>query len=410
MDYALLLVSKIPPAHGVALLLILTKLFPYSLLAKFLLCESRDSYLELYGPDGSFRAFNDDGAGYPNSWLVYRFPSSGTYRLVARSWNYASSGGYTLQVSLNRGSSAALSALPLAASFDADGNAPANATDGDLSTSWVTSSNLNQWFYMDFGETRDISQAVLQWNDARASAYTLFWYDGNWQPITAVTGGRGNIDVLNFDPVSTRYLGLVLTNRDAQWNNYSLAEIRAYYPQGVLIPLVPPDDPEKPAETGVPPLIPLAPFPDGKESPILALATDIDTVPLTDINAAAAFPGISLNDVFGNPVTGLSIPTHTVLPGQVVTASAVNPHDVDTNQAGNGITGYRWTLRPLVIGDSGGTIDELSTQPTVNIPTTYPAGRYLLALEVKDDEGNWSDPVTTVIIIGYERFLPALVK
>jgi hypothetical protein len=53
---------------------------------------SPDSYLELYSPNGTKVAENDDGGGNTNSWIVTSAATAGTYRIVARSWN-GSSGG-----------------------------------------------------------------------------------------------------------------------------------------------------------------------------------------------------------------------------------------------------------------------------------------------------------------------------
>ncbi len=57
-----------------------------------------DPYLVLYRPNGTYLAYNDDGAGYPNARLVYRLPESGRYQIVARSWNNCCTGGYTIRV------------------------------------------------------------------------------------------------------------------------------------------------------------------------------------------------------------------------------------------------------------------------------------------------------------------------
>lgn len=61
-----------------------------------------DSYLELYAPNGSLVTVDDDSAGYPNS-LINNWPLSagGRYKIVARSWSRASSGPYSLNLSLN---------------------------------------------------------------------------------------------------------------------------------------------------------------------------------------------------------------------------------------------------------------------------------------------------------------------
>lgn len=57
-----------------------------------------DPYIILYRPNGSYLAYDDDGAGYPNARLVYRLPESGLYQIKARSYASSQIGAYTLRV------------------------------------------------------------------------------------------------------------------------------------------------------------------------------------------------------------------------------------------------------------------------------------------------------------------------
>jgi hypothetical protein len=58
-----------------------------------------DSYLELYDPGGALLTEDDDGAGYPNAQIAGSvLPTTGTYRIVARSFGHYGSGGYTLSL------------------------------------------------------------------------------------------------------------------------------------------------------------------------------------------------------------------------------------------------------------------------------------------------------------------------
>lgn len=63
-----------------------------------------DSFLELYAPNGSLIAVDDDSGGNLNSlinnWLL---PADGRYKIVARSWSRNSSGPYALSFSLGSG-------------------------------------------------------------------------------------------------------------------------------------------------------------------------------------------------------------------------------------------------------------------------------------------------------------------
>jgi len=62
-----------------------------------------DPYIILYRPNGSYLAYDDDGAGYPNARLVIRLPDSGRYQLNARSYASYQTGAYTLRVTAGSG-------------------------------------------------------------------------------------------------------------------------------------------------------------------------------------------------------------------------------------------------------------------------------------------------------------------
>ncbi len=66
---------------------------------------SLDSYLYLYAPNGSWVAENDDGGGSLNSLInQVTLPQTGRYRILAKSYNSASTGAYSLSLSLEGGS------------------------------------------------------------------------------------------------------------------------------------------------------------------------------------------------------------------------------------------------------------------------------------------------------------------
>jgi hypothetical protein len=65
--------------------------------------SSLDSFLILYAPNGSQVSWDDDGGGELNSLInQVNLPQTGSYRIVARSYNRTSSGAYTLSLSLGR--------------------------------------------------------------------------------------------------------------------------------------------------------------------------------------------------------------------------------------------------------------------------------------------------------------------
>jgi hypothetical protein len=166
-----------------------------------------DSYLELYNPNGALVALNDDGGGNSNSWLVYRFPTSGQYRLVARSYNAGSGGGYTLTASYVRGVNYALNKPVTISSLQDSNYTAAYATDGNRNTRWSSGRNLNQWIYVDLGQTVSVSQVVIRWERARATSYGIhYWNGANWVLLRSVSNGAGDVDALSFNTVSTRYV------------------------------------------------------------------------------------------------------------------------------------------------------------------------------------------------------------
>jgi len=56
----------------------------------------RDPFLRLFAPDGSFITENDDWAGTLASRIVFTPPETGTYFLLARSWQDRTPGLYEL--------------------------------------------------------------------------------------------------------------------------------------------------------------------------------------------------------------------------------------------------------------------------------------------------------------------------
>jgi hypothetical protein len=80
-----------------------------------------DSYLDLYGPNGNFVASDDDGAGDRNSVIRLALPTTGNYRIFAKSYKGGSTGGYTIKVSAPASTSCsgiAQSAHPYANNYD----------------------------------------------------------------------------------------------------------------------------------------------------------------------------------------------------------------------------------------------------------------------------------------------------
>jgi hypothetical protein len=61
-----------------------------------------DSYIYLYGPNGSLLKTDDDSGGNQNSLIsTYTLPQSGQYKVVTKSYNNASIGIYTIKITLS---------------------------------------------------------------------------------------------------------------------------------------------------------------------------------------------------------------------------------------------------------------------------------------------------------------------
>lgn len=102
-----------------------------------------------------------------------------------------------------------------------------------------------------------------------------------------------------------------------------------------------------------------------------------------------------------------------LLPGGVTQAQAINAHDQDSNQIGNGITAYRWMLIPTESGPSGSVETYLGDQATIQISydELQPLqGHFNLVLMVRDDEGSWSEQVSTPFDLARLTFVPSTAR
>lgn len=66
---------------------------------------SLDPYLRLKDPGNNTVDYDDDSAGNRNSLIEYRLARSGTYTIIAGSYNNASYGGFTLRLDISSSSS-----------------------------------------------------------------------------------------------------------------------------------------------------------------------------------------------------------------------------------------------------------------------------------------------------------------
>jgi hypothetical protein len=119
---------------------------------------------------------------------------------------------------------------------------PARAFDRDPATRWATAAQTGWvdpgWIYVDLGATATISQVVLQWDPAYASAYQLqvSANAASWTTVFSTTSGHGFREAI---PVTGtgRYVRMFGTARGTPWG-YSLWEFQVFGTGGA--PTTPP--------------------------------------------------------------------------------------------------------------------------------------------------------------------------
>jgi hypothetical protein len=123
---------------------------------------------------------------------------------------------------LSQGKTATASSLENA-SFPASA-----AVDGNTGTRWSSAFSDPQWLEVDLGASASISQVVLQWEAAYATAFQIQTSaDGtNWTTIFSTTTGTGGTQTLNVTG-SGRYVRMLGTARATQFG-YSLWEFQVF--------------------------------------------------------------------------------------------------------------------------------------------------------------------------------------
>ena len=118
---------------------------------------------------------------------------------------------------------------PATASSLENASFPASAAvDGNTSTRWSSAFSDPQWLQVDLGSVSAISQVVLDWETAYATAFQIQTSsDGtNWTSIYSTTTGTGGTQTLNVTGTG-RYVRMYGTARATHWG-YSLWEFQVY--------------------------------------------------------------------------------------------------------------------------------------------------------------------------------------
>ena len=115
-----------------------------------------------------------------------------------------------------------------ASSTEGAGTPASAAVDGNTGTRWSSAFSDPQWLQVDLGATATISQVVLNWEAAYATAFQIQVSPDstNWTTIYSTTTGTGGIQTLNVSG-SGRYLRMYGTQRATQYG-YSIWELQAF--------------------------------------------------------------------------------------------------------------------------------------------------------------------------------------
>ncbi|TDU83568.1 glycosyl hydrolase family 2 [Kribbella voronezhensis] len=126
---------------------------------------------------------------------------------------------------------------PVTASAIEGAGTPASAAvDGDLNTRWSTPFSDPQWLQVDLGAAADVSQVVLRWEAAYATAYRIEVSNDaqSWQSIYSTTTGHGGTETLNVNG-NGRYVRFYGTQRVGGYG-YSLWEFEVHGTPGTSGP------------------------------------------------------------------------------------------------------------------------------------------------------------------------------
>jgi hypothetical protein len=122
--------------------------------------------------------------------------------------------------------------LATASSTENPGTPASAAVDGNTGTRWSSAFSDPQWLQVDLGGTATISQVVLQWEAAYASAFQIQVSSdaSTWTSIYSTTTGTGGTQTLNVSGTG-RYVRVYGTARATAYG-YSLWEFQVYGSEG----------------------------------------------------------------------------------------------------------------------------------------------------------------------------------
>jgi hypothetical protein len=165
---------------------------------------------------------------YTNTGLV----NGTTYYYVISATNAAGSSSNSLPI-------AAAPAGPLAnlalnqpvtvSSVENPGYPGSNAVDGNAATRWSSAFSDPQWIYVDLGATYNVSEVILNWENAYGKSYQIQVSNDatNWTAIYSTVNGAGGIEDLTGLSGVGRYVRMYGTVRSGIYG-YSLWEFEVF--------------------------------------------------------------------------------------------------------------------------------------------------------------------------------------
>ena len=367
-----------------------------------------DSFLELYDPNGSRIATNDNGGGTDNNaWLVAVLPRNGVYRVKARSYQQQTTGAYRIRLRMENPPNYARDKRAYASSIEWPWLNAAKAFDGKLDTRWSSQFSDPQWICVDLGNNRTIDTVTLRWENAYGRRYGInVSTDGrNWRNVFWTDNGRGGVEVIQFPATTARYVCMYGAARGTRWG-YSLWEMEVSNSAEAAAPTVPPDPEDKPPDT-IAPLAP-APLPEDEVDPYLESGEHAqEVVPLAG-GEPEPQPEMTVADA-GRPSAAIVYVTPgypgggvVVYPDQTLTfegEAADNDAEGDDPQ----IVAYEWRSNRDGV---------LSTERQfTRLAASLAFGEHTITFRARDNEGVWSEEVqVTIQVQPYQVFLPLTIR
>jgi len=346
---------------------------------------SFDPYLELYSPAGVRVAYNDDGGGNPNALISYRAPSTGVYRIVARSYYGRTSGPYALLIEDTPLANLAQGKAAVASSTAAIGDEPWQATDADADkvTRWSAREGDGQWWYTDLGAAQQLDQIVIHWDEGYARSYGVYLADeagGEWRNAFWTNEGDGGADVVSIAPQPARFVMVYGAKRGNDLpmglfnvGVFNTGQVEAANALDAL------DDPAKPPDTE-PPAPPEPPSDEDKDPLLTGEGGDAqENAPRAEAapelaSSASAGPELPVAVI-------LQADTNAVETGEDDLLRLIG--DASANAVnGRSVVAYEWRSHRDGV---------LSTHITATVPITQlSSGPHVLSFRAQDDQGNWS--------------------